>query len=98
MNLKADTNSSDMRITLAWFLNMKAGILSQEGATAGYTTHAEFDTRHDRGIVVLYNRQDGTPGQLRFVGRVAANIEELMSGTRPIAIAYLSDIDRVTLT
>lgn len=47
--------------------------------------------------MVLYNRQDLTPGQLQFVVRVTANIDELMSGNPAIPLDYLSDIDRVTL-
>jgi hypothetical protein len=46
---------------------------------------------------VLYNRSDITPGQMTFVDRVAANIEELMSGNPSIPLDYSSDIDRATL-
>ena len=94
---RADMISPDTRMALAWFFNKQVGIFFQGGITGGYSSHLEFDPRNDRAIVVLYNRQDLTPGQLQFVVRVTANIDELMSGNPAIPLDYLSDIDRVTL-
>jgi serine-type D-Ala-D-Ala carboxypeptidase/endopeptidase len=94
---RTDTDSPDINMAMAWFFNNQGGVFVQDSAVAGYTAHVEFDPVHDRAIVVLYNRQDETPGQLSLVDRVAANIEQLMAGDPAIPLDYLSPIDRVTL-
>jgi hypothetical protein len=47
----------------------------------------------DRGIVVLYNRMDESPGQRRFVDRVAENINDLMSGKPAARIDLIPEDD-----
>jgi hypothetical protein len=53
----------------------------------------EFTPVQDRGIVVLYNRMDESPGQRRFVDRVAENINDLMSGKPAARIDLIPEDD-----
>jgi serine-type D-Ala-D-Ala carboxypeptidase/endopeptidase len=71
-------------VAFSWLFDVKSGRFEHGGTTPGYTAHLEFAPAQDRGIVVLYNRMDESPGQRRFVDRVADNINELMSG-KPVA-------------
>jgi D-alanyl-D-alanine-carboxypeptidase/D-alanyl-D-alanine-endopeptidase len=94
---RADVSPPNVRIALAWFFNKPADIFFHNGLTGGASAHLEFNPTRERAIVVLYNRQDLTPGQMQFVDRIATNINQLMSGEPAIPLDYLSDIDRVTL-
>ena len=80
-------------VAFSWLYDVKSGRFEHGGTTPGYTAHVEFSPRHDRGIVVLYNRMDELPGQRRFVDRVAENIDELMSGTPVTPIDTISEND-----
>jgi CubicO group peptidase (beta-lactamase class C family) len=85
------------KVAFAWWYSEQAGVYHHDGGAADYTAHVEFNPTKDRAIVVLYNRYEMTPGQIPLVHRVAENVDALMSGKPPIALDYLSDIDRATL-
>lgn len=68
------------KIALAWFFDQQTRAFWHDGGTAGYTSRASFNPDEDRAIVVLYNRNDATPGKLQLVDRVAANVTALLSG------------------
>ncbi|HKD66818.1 MAG TPA: serine hydrolase, partial [Candidatus Binataceae bacterium] len=87
------------KIALAWWFNSQAGVFFHGGGSGfgGYSSHVQFNPAEDRAIVVLYNRFDSTLGQLRFVERVAENVDELLSGNPTIPVDRMSDIDKATL-
>jgi serine-type D-Ala-D-Ala carboxypeptidase/endopeptidase len=81
------------QVAFSWLYDSKSGRFEHGGATPGFTAHLEFSPGQDRGIVVLYNRMDESPGQERFVDRVAENIDELISGQPAARIDLISDSD-----
>jgi CubicO group peptidase (beta-lactamase class C family) len=44
-----------MQIALAWLYRTDSGTFWHNGATAGFTSHAFFDPKHDTAVVVLAN-------------------------------------------
>jgi D-alanyl-D-alanine-carboxypeptidase/D-alanyl-D-alanine-endopeptidase len=80
-------------VALSWLFDVESGRFEHGGTTPGYTAHVEFAPAQDRGIVVLYNRMDESPGQRRFVDRVAENINELMSGRPATRIDLIAEDD-----
>ncbi len=78
--LRADV-APQMKIALAWLYDEPQQEFMHDGGTGGYTSIVGFSPREDRALVVLYNREDITPGKLPFTQRVAANVSGLMKGT-----------------
>jgi D-alanyl-D-alanine-carboxypeptidase/D-alanyl-D-alanine-endopeptidase len=87
------TVKPNIEVAFSWLYDVESGRYEHGGTTPGYTAHVEFAPNQDRGIVVLYNRKDEDRGQLRFVDRVAENINDLMSGNPAVRIDIISDDD-----
>jgi D-alanyl-D-alanine-carboxypeptidase/D-alanyl-D-alanine-endopeptidase len=68
------------KIALAWVTRPETEVYSHDGGTGGYSSLVIFDLKKDRAIVVLYNCEDITPGQLQLTERVAANVTGLLEG------------------
>jgi serine-type D-Ala-D-Ala carboxypeptidase/endopeptidase len=83
--LRADA-WKDAKVAMDWVYDEKLQNFGHGGGTTSYSSWVQFSPQRDRALVVLYNRLDDTPGQERFVDRVAENVDELMSGkpSRPI--------------
>jgi D-alanyl-D-alanine-carboxypeptidase/D-alanyl-D-alanine-endopeptidase len=80
-------------VAFSWLYDVESHSYEHAGTTPGYTAHVEFIPDDDRGIVVLYNRMDETPGHRRFVDRIAENINELMSGNLAARIDLIPEDD-----
>ena len=87
------TVKPNTEVAFSWLFDVESGRFEHGGTTPGYTAHVEFTPAQDRGIVVLYNRMDESPGQRRFVDRVAENINELMSGKPAARIDLIPEDD-----
>ncbi|MHB8381122.1 MAG: serine hydrolase domain-containing protein [Candidatus Binataceae bacterium] len=81
------------KVALAWFFNEKLRYFCHGGGTTGYSSWAQFSPEKDRALVVLSNRLDNTPGEESLVGRVAANIDTLMSGRQSRRIDQYPESD-----
>ncbi|MGA8029315.1 MAG: serine hydrolase domain-containing protein [Bryobacteraceae bacterium] len=84
--LRADV-APGAKIALAWLYNERLHAFAHDGGTGGYTSFVTFNPSEDRAIVVLYNREDITPGKMQFVDRVAANVKGLLAGKPTIRLA-----------
>ena len=87
------TVKPNTEVAFSWLFDLESGRFEHGGTTPGYTAHVEFTPVQDRGIVVLYNRMDESPGQRRFVDRVAENINDLMSGKPAARIDLIPEDD-----
>ncbi len=87
------TVKPNTEVAFSWLYDADSGRYEHGGTTPGYTAHVEFAPNQDRGIVVLYNRMDESPEHLRFVDRVAENINQLMSGKPAVRIDVISEGD-----
>ncbi len=75
-----------MRIGLAWLYIPAVATYWHDGGTGGFSSFAAFTPSADRAVVVLYNREDITPGQMMFVNRVCNNVVALLTGKPAIAL------------
>lgn len=66
---------------MGWLYQETNGTYWHDGGTGGYTSFVAFQPAHDRGLVVLYNRDDIGATAIPFTQRVAANVLALLSGT-----------------
>jgi hypothetical protein len=92
------TLKPNTEVAFSWLFDLESGRFEHGGTTPGYTAHVEFTPVQDRGIVVLYNRMDESPGQRRFVDHVAENINDLMSGKPAARIDLIPEDDPALAT
>jgi CubicO group peptidase (beta-lactamase class C family) len=82
------------KIALFWRVDID-GYLRHPGGDNGYTAYIAFNLQKDLALVVLYNRYDGDDPP--FMGRVAENVHELLSGQSSIPLDVLSEDERRAL-
>jgi CubicO group peptidase (beta-lactamase class C family) len=71
------------RMGLAWFYRLESADYWHNGATAGYTSYADFDPQGDSAVVVLVNTGSGLGG---FAGRFGEHIRQRLAGQPAISL------------
>lgn len=83
--LRAD-GPPQMKVGMGWLYTEPTHTYWHDGGTGGYTSFVLFQPESDRGVVVLYNREDIGTSAVMFVDRVAANVVALMSGKPALSL------------
>lgn len=84
--LRADV-SPQMKVGMGWLYTEETHMYWHDGGTGGYTSFVFFQPDDDRGVVVLYNRDDIGASTLPFTDRVAAFVGARLSGKPAMSLS-----------